>query len=88
MKATPEEVKAFTELSPRYKRACCWLVLEPGNPAYVARKRKMAPYTIRRYFIELLDILRSKGIEINNNYALAVFIVRRPEIEKICREAV
>jgi DNA-binding NarL/FixJ family response regulator len=81
MKSTQEEFELFYNLPPRVKKVLVYLA-EGKELDEIAKARHLTYESVRQY---LLKAYLRTGI--NRRVALAVFIVRRPEIEKMLREA-
>jgi len=83
MKATEEEIAEFSKLPPSLKKVCATACFGMDG----AESIKYTGYThltIRTFKSRLFAQLGYMGL--TNTLKLAVFIVRRPEIEKIVRE--
>jgi DNA-binding NarL/FixJ family response regulator len=81
VKASPEDLLVFTALTPAVKRTAAFLA-QGLSLAETAQKLGIEPSTVHSYRLRLFEV-----IGIRPAIKLAVYIVRRPEIERLLREA-
>ena len=81
MKATPEEIAKVRKLQPRQKE-CVALLAQGLDLREISEKLFISYWTVNVY----LSRCRQK-MGFRSSIAMVIYFVRRPELEKILREA-